>query len=110
MPFYLLQARYSQEAVKAMVAKPSDRKAAAAALAEAAGATLHHFFFAFGEHDVVALFEAPDDTKMAAALLAVGASGALASQATTRLITMEDAMAAMEGAGAAAKAYKPPMG
>ena len=32
MPFYLYQLAYSPEAIKAMVAKPSDRKAAATQL------------------------------------------------------------------------------
>ena len=75
MPFYLYQIAYSPVAVKALVANPSDRKAAASKLIEAAGGKLHHLFFAFGKYDVVCLIEAPDDTTMAAGALAVAASG-----------------------------------
>ena len=75
MPFYLYQLAYSPEAIKAMVANPSDRKAAAAKLVEAAGGKLHEFFFCFGKYDVVCMIEAPDDAARAAAALAVAAAG-----------------------------------
>ena len=87
MPFYLYQIAYSPAAVKALVANPSDRKAAAAKLIEAAGGKLHHLFFAFGKYDVVCLIEAPDDKAMAAGALAVAASGTVSAAATTKLFT-----------------------
>ena len=69
------QLAYSPEAIKALVANPSDRKAAAEKLVEAIGGKLHDFFFAFGKYDVVCLIEAPDDAAMAAGALAVAAAG-----------------------------------
>jgi uncharacterized protein with GYD domain len=66
MPFYMLQARYTAAALKAMVDNPQDREAAARPLVEAVGGKLHHLFFCFGAEDVVALIEAPDDKAMAA--------------------------------------------
>jgi uncharacterized protein with GYD domain len=110
VPFYLYQIAYSPAAVKALVASPSDRKAAASKLIEAVGGKLHHFFFAFGKYDVVCLIEAPDDTAMAAGALAVASAGTVSAAATTKLITSEEAMAAMTAAGKVAAAYKPPMG
>jgi len=75
MSFYLYQLSYSAEATKAMVAKPTDREAAARKLIEAAGGKLHHLFFSFGKFDVVCLTEAPNDAVAMAVALAVGASG-----------------------------------
>jgi uncharacterized protein with GYD domain len=109
VPYYLYQIAYAPAAVKAMVANPQDRKAAAAKLIEAVGGKLHHLFFAFGKYDVVCLIEAPDDTAMAAGALAVTAAGTVSAAATTKLLTAEEAMAAMTAAGKVAGAYRPPM-
>jgi uncharacterized protein with GYD domain len=109
MAFYLYQMSYSAEAVKALVAKPSDREAAAAKLIEALGGKLHHLFFAFGSHDVICLIEGPDDTFMAAGAMAVASSGTASSSSTIKLITAKEAMKAMTLAGKATGAYKPPM-
>ncbi|MGJ5620413.1 GYD domain-containing protein [Sulfitobacter sp. MF3-043] len=110
MPFYMFQARYTADAIKAMVNKPQDREAAARPLIEAVGGKLHHLFFCFGADDVVALIEAPTDEAMAAGALAVGASGAFSGGATTKLMTSREAMGAMAAAGKAAASYKPATG
>ena len=110
MPFYLYQIAYSPEAIKAMVASPSDRKAAAGKLAESLGGKLHEFFFCFGEYDVVCVIEAPSDTAWAAGALAVASAGTASEAVTTKLLTVEEAMEAMKAAGKATGAYRPPMG
>lgn len=108
MAFYLFQGRYSRDAMQAMIKNPSDRKKAAGEVIAAAGGTLHEFFFCFGEHDFVCLIEGPDDGTMAACAMAVGASGAVVGASTTKLIPMEEALAAMRSAGEVARAYRPP--
>lgn len=110
MSFYLYRLSYSKDAVKAMVANPSDREAAARKLIEALGAKLHHLFFAFGEHDVISLIEAPDDTVMMAGAAAVASTGTVSASSTIKLMTASDAMAAMTLAGKVTGAYKPPHG
>jgi uncharacterized protein with GYD domain len=110
MPFYLYQIAYAPEAMKAMVANPSDRKAAATKLVEGLGGKLHHLFFAFGPYDVVCLIEGPDDKMMAAGAMAVAAAGTVANSSTTKLMTVEEAMEAMTMAGKATGTYKAPMG
>lgn len=110
MSFYLYQLSYTPDAIKALIANPSDRKAAASKLIEAVGGKLHHLFFAFGTYDVVCLIEGPDDKAAAASAMAVAASGTVSSASTTKLLTMEEAMEAMKMAGKAAGSYKPPMG
>ena len=111
MPFYLLQVAYTPESFKAMIANPSDRKAAADKVAEAVGGKVHQFFFAFGKYDAVVIIEAPDDVAAAGAAMAVAASGGFSAGETTKLLTTEEAMAAMKvGAKVAPPAIKPPAG
>ena len=110
MPFYMFQGRYTAAALKAMVDNPQDREAAARPLVEAVGGKLHQFFFCFGSEDVVAIIEAPDDKAMAAGSLAIGASGAFSGGATTKLMTTNEAMAAMTVAQTASASYKPATG
>jgi uncharacterized protein with GYD domain len=109
MSYYLYQLSYSSEAIKAMVAKPSDRKAAAAKLIAAAGGKLHQLFFCFGKFDVVCLIEAPDDKSAMAIVATVGASGTVAAAMTTKLFTAEEAMEAMTLAGKVTGSYRAPM-
>jgi uncharacterized protein with GYD domain len=110
MPFYLLQVAYTPESFKAMLASPSDRKAVAAKVTEAAGAKLRDFFFAFGRYDAVVLIEAPSDTVAAGAAMAVAASGGFSAGETTKLLTAEEAMQAMKVGAKVAAVYKPPAG
>ncbi len=110
MSMYLYQIAYSQSAIKAMVASPSDREAAARKLIEALGGKLHHLFFAFGEWDVVCLIECPDDKTMMAGAAAVASAGTVSKSATTKLMSASDAMAAMAMAGKVTGVYKAPHG
>jgi uncharacterized protein with GYD domain len=100
MAFYLYQISYSKEAIKALVATPSDREAAARKLIEALGGKLHHLFFAF---------EGPDDKMMMAGAAAVASAGTVSKSSTIKLMTAADAMAAMTMAGKVTGAYKAPM-
>ena len=108
MSYYLYQLSYSKDAIKAMVANPSDREAAARKLIEALGGKLHHLFFAFGKYDVICLIEGPDDKFMMAGAAAVASAGTVSASSTVKLMTAADAMAAMAMAGKATGAYKAP--
>lgn len=110
MAFYLFQASYTPDAVKALISEPQDREAAAAKMVEGLGGKLHHFFFAFGTHDIVALIEVPDDKAMVAGAMLVAASGATTGGSTTKLISNADAMEAMGMAAAVAGTYTPATG
>jgi uncharacterized protein with GYD domain len=109
MPHYLYQMSYSREAVKAMIANPTDREAAARQITEAAGGKLKGFYFCFGSNDVVVIAEAPSDEAIAAVSLAVAASGAASAGAITKLLTAAEGMEAMKTAGKITGSYKPPM-
>ena len=108
MSYYLYQLSYSKDAIKALVANPSDREAAARKLIEALGGKLHHLFFAFGKYDVICLIEGPDDKFMMAGAAAVASAGTVSASSTVKLMTAADAMAAMAMAGKATGSYKAP--
>jgi uncharacterized protein with GYD domain len=106
MPYYMVQASYSDAAVKAMIAKPQDRTAAVKKMVESMGGKLHSFFFAFGEYDVVAIVEGPDNEGAVAAGLATVAGGAMSKYRTTVLVTPEEFVKATKKAKKIA--YAPP--
>jgi uncharacterized protein with GYD domain len=106
MPHYLGRFRYSTESVRAMIANPQDREAAAREVVESLGGKLMGFWFAFGDYDGVFIAEAPDNASMAAVAMAVGGTGALSTFETTVLLGMDEAQDAMRKAASAG--YRPP--
>ena len=99
MALYLTRFSYTPETWARLIRNPEDRRTAASQYIEAVGGKLHGFWYAFGEHDAYAIYEAPDNVAMAATSLAISAGGALSSLHTIALLSVEDAMAAMRKAG-----------
>jgi len=95
MPFYLTRFSYTPETWAKLIQNPEDRRVAARQYIEAVGGKLHGFWYAFGEHDGVTLWEAPDNVSMAAVALAIGGGGAMSSMHTTVLLSVEDTIAAL---------------
>jgi uncharacterized protein with GYD domain len=95
MPLYLTRFRYTPETWAMLIAQPEDRRHAAATYIESVGGRLHGFWYSFGEHDGINLWEAPDNVSMAAVALAIGGGGALASIETTVLLTVEETIEAL---------------
>jgi uncharacterized protein with GYD domain len=96
MPKYLLEATYTLDGVRGVVAKGgSARKAAAAAAAKSVGGRLESFYFAFGGTDVFAVADLPDNTAAAALALAVTAGGGVTVR-TVVLLTPDEVDAAAE--------------
>ena len=106
MPYYLTRFSYTPATWAKLIKNPEDRRAAGKQYIEAVGGTLHGFWYAFGDHDAYALWEAPDNVSMAATALSISAGGALSSHQTTALLTVEETMAALQMASAIA--YHPP--
>lgn len=106
MPLYLTRLKQSTETFERLIANPEDRRPAARALVEAAGGTLHGYWYAFGEHDVVVLIELPDNVAAAALIAKIAASGAWSGGETTVLLTVEEMVEAYKRAGGLT--YRPP--
>ena len=106
MPMYLTRFSYTPETWKRLIANPEDRRKPATAYVESVGGTLHGFWYAFGSHDGVTLWEAPDNVSIAAVVLAIGSGGAVTDVETTVLLSVEDTMAALGTAQGIS--YRPP--
>ena len=106
MPLYLSRFSYTPETWARLVNNPEDRRAAAKSYIESVGGKLHGFWYAFGAHDGLSLWEAPDNVSMAAVAIAIGGGGALSSFETTVLLTVEETLEALHQAQAVQ--YRPP--
>jgi uncharacterized protein with GYD domain len=106
MPLYLTRFSYTPAAWAKLIKNPEDRREAARQYIEAVGGKLHGFWYAFGDHDGYNLWEAPDNVSMAATALAISAGGAVSSFQTTVLLSVEEAVGAMQKA--ASIRYRPP--
>ena len=106
MPLYLTRFSYTPETWAKLIKNPEDCRAAAKQYIESVGGKLHGFWYAFGEYDAYNLWEAPDNVSMAAVAMAISGGGALSKYETTVLLTVEEAMDAMERAGDIR--YRPP--
>ena len=106
MPNYLIQASYTPEAWKALLNKPEDRKEAVRPIVEKLGGKIVNSWYAFGEHDIVAIVDMPDNVSAAALALAQMAGGALRSMRTTPLLELPEGIEAMRRA--ATSGYRPP--
>jgi uncharacterized protein with GYD domain len=108
MPFYLIRLKQSPETFRKLIEKPEDRRTTVAPMLEKAGGKLHGVWYAFGEHDVVALAELPDNVTAASLMSTLAASGAFSGGETTVLLTVEEMIDALKKADVAA--YRPPGG
>ena len=85
MARYIITGSYTAAAMKGMLAKPSDREAAARALVQSAGGKLDSFFLTTGDNDFSMLVQSDNLTDMLAALMAVSATGAVSGMKTVQI-------------------------
>jgi uncharacterized protein with GYD domain len=105
MASYLVQAAYTQEALKALIAAPQDRTPVVAKAVKGMGGKLVGSWLSFGDYDITFIMEMPDNVSAAALALVASAGGSLKTVKTTPLMTIEEAMAALKKAGTSS--YKP---
>jgi uncharacterized protein with GYD domain len=98
MSMYLTRFSYTPETWNAMIERPEDRRDMARVIIESVGGQLHGFWYAFGQYDGYTLWEAPDNVKMASIALVLSSRGAIKSQETVVLLTVEEALEALRGA------------
>ena len=111
MAYYLLRAKYAQDSMNALVQRPEDRMLTTTRLLKEVGGRLHYYFFyffCFGEYDIVLLFELPDNVSAAALAMTLSAAGTVTATETIPLLTMEEAIDAMNQAREASGIYVPP--
>jgi uncharacterized protein with GYD domain len=105
MATYLLEVSYTSAALAALVSNPQDRAQVVSKAAKKLGGKVSGVWFAFGDSDVIGILDMPDNTSMAALALAIGAGGACSKVKTTALLSVSEAMSAMEKASTTG--YKP---
>src|SRR6266567_2022933 len=90
MPKYLIQATYTAEGTKGLLAEGgSKRRDAATKAINGAGGKVEAFYFAFGKSDAIVLVDLPDNASAAAASLAINASGVVTTSTTVLLTPAE---------------------
>ena len=107
MAHFIVTGNYTCEAMKGMVAHPSDREAAAAALIEAAGGKVLSYYMTTGETDFLMIAEAKDGNDIIPALMVAGASGSVANLKTVLGFTSAEFTVAQKKAGGIAGTYLP---
>lgn len=104
MPKYMIQADYTADGLKGVLAKGgSSRRDVVASMASELGGSLESFHFAFGDADAFVILDMPDNISVAAAAMTVSASGAVSAR-TTVLLTPEE----VDEAAKRSVTYAPP--
>ena len=106
MARYLFQLSYTPEAWAAQLQNPQNRIEAVTPALERLGGRFECAYFAFGDYDIVGVFELPDNISASAFAMAVIAGGAVKSYKTTPLLSIEEGIEAMRKGTAAG--YRPP--
>jgi len=105
MPLFITQGRFTQDAMKGMIAKPEDRAESVSQMFASAGGKLLAYYMTFGEYDFLIVSEGPIEGAATAAIVAA-ASGGVTALRTTLAMTAADMKAAMGRAGAVAAKFK----
>jgi uncharacterized protein with GYD domain len=99
MATYLTSFSHTADTWAKLLANPEDRRKTLDPVVQALGGKMLGYWYAFGEHDGYVLFEAPDDVAAATLLVRVAAAGAFTKVSTTKLLTVEEGLAAMGASG-----------
>ena len=105
MATFMIQAAYNTDGWKGLIAQPQNRIEAIKPAVEQLDGTIVAGWMAFGEYDIVAIVELPNNVSAAAFSIAVSAGGTVKGFKTTPLMSMDEAVEAMELA--AESAYAP---
>jgi len=108
MPTFIIQGRYSGDAIRGMVAKPEDRAKATSKLVTACGGKLKDYYVTTGEHDFMIVVEAPDGADAVVGSIAAAASGSVSNITTSRAWTTKEFKKMLERAGDVIGSYKAP--
>ena len=107
MAKYIVSGRYTADAIKGMMAHPSDREAAVRPLVEAGGGKMISFLVTTGDTDFSMVVETDDLDGLLAALMVAGASGTVSDLKTVQAFTSAEFLSAQKRAGQIASSFKP---
>jgi uncharacterized protein with GYD domain len=105
MALFITQGRFTQDAMRGMIAKPEDRAESVAQLFASGGGKLLAYYMTFGEYDFLIVSEGPIDGAATVAVVAA-ASGGVKDLKTTLALSSADMKAAFDKAGAIAAKFK----
>ena len=106
MAHYLVQGSYTYGAWANQIQNPQNRKEQVRKMLASKGENIVSGYYAFGDFDLCLIIEGPDNVTAASALIAAAAGGALSKIQTTVLMTAEEGLEAIKGAGGID--YRPP--
>jgi uncharacterized protein with GYD domain len=100
MPMFLTRFSYTPETWARLRERPEDRTDAVRESMEAVGGKLHGLWYAIGDYDGVALWEAPSRVSVASSLVATHAAGAHSRLETTLLLSVDEVLEALKHSAA----------
>jgi uncharacterized protein with GYD domain len=95
MALAMVQFRYKSETVGNLIKNPEDRSIAVGKLAEQLGGKVISFYYTFGDYDGFLIVDMPDNESLAAMSTVAFAGGGTEIVKTTILITVKEAMSAL---------------
>ncbi|GAA2127031.1 MULTISPECIES: GYD domain-containing protein [Arthrobacter] len=104
MSKYLFEANYVGDGIKGLMREGgTKRRDAVVEALKSVGGTLECFYYAFGDTDVLGVFDIPDQASAAALSLMINSTGAV-SLTLKPLMTLED----LDAAASKTPSYRPP--
>ncbi len=108
MPTFIIQANYTEDAVKGLMKGAKNRRAVISGLVEKAGGTLKDMYMTTGSHDVMAIVDMADGADALAVNMAIASSGSAMGFRTIRAWSPEEFEGIATKAAQLAGAYTPP--
>jgi uncharacterized protein with GYD domain len=107
MARYITTGCYTAAAMKGLLAKPSDREAAVAALISAVGGKLESFYLTTGENDFLIVVSTDNLPDLMSALIVAGATGTVSGMKTVQAFSSAEFTAAQRRAGEISAKFTP---
>jgi uncharacterized protein with GYD domain len=105
MPLFIAQGRFTQDAIKGMIAKPEDRSQAVSELLANTGGKLLAYYLTFGEYDFLLVSEGPPEG-VATGVIVAAAGGGVTDLKTTLAMTSAEMKNAFAKAGPIAASFR----
>ena len=105
MSLFITQGRFTQDAVKGMIAKPEDRAEAVSQLFAKSGGKLLAYYFTFGEYDFLLVSEGSNEG-VATSVIVAAAGGGVTDLKTTLAMTSAEMKNAFAKAAPLAASFR----